>query len=132
MKRDKIARKGVNGRILCWNKGNSTFMAKKSDIERLIEVHKPLMFGILEANIGSNSCLDILAIDGYTLERDNLHLANGRNRAAVYINSLVRYRRRVDLEPKNSPTIWLEINPQSIKPYLVFFGYREWRRNIVA
>ena len=102
-------------------------MAKKPDIERMMEENKPLVFGVLEANIGSNSCLDILAVDGYILERDNLHLANSRNRAAVYINSQIKYSRRSDLEPADSPTIWIEINPQSANPYLVFIGYREWQ-----
>ena len=125
--RDKVAKKGEKGKFICWNKGNASFMTKKPDIEKLIEDHKPLMVGILEANMKHNICQDILAVDGYKLERDNLHLVKGRTRTAVYINQHLRYRRREDLEPDNSPTIWLEVNPQSAKPYLVFFGYREWR-----
>ena len=125
--RDKLAKRGEKGKFLCWNKGNSTFMSKKPDIERVIEEHKPLMIGILEANMGWNMDSDILAIDGYELERDNLHLVQGRTRAAVYIHNKLRYKRRSDLEPDNSPAIWIEVNPQSTKPYLLFFGYREWR-----
>ena len=125
--RDKIAKKGEKGKFMCWNKGNAAFMIKKPDIGKLIGDHKPLMIGILEANMKHNICLDILSVDGYKLEGDNLHLAKGRTRTAVYINQHLRYKRREDLEPVNSPTIWLEVNPQGSKPYLVFFGYREWR-----
>ena len=103
--RDKIAKKGEKGKFMCWNKGNAAFMIKKPDIEKLIGDHKPLMIGILEANMKHNICLDILSVDGYKLERDNLHLAKGRTRTAVYINQHLRYKRREDLEPVNSPTI---------------------------
>ena len=96
-------------------------------MERIIEECRPLMFGILEANIGWNSNSEILDIDGYFLERDNLHQVQGRTRAAVYVHNKLRYIRRQDLEPPNSPTLWLEVNPTSSKPYLIFIGYREWR-----
>ena len=110
-----------------WNKGNSNFLTKKSDLEKIIEVHKPLLFGVLEANMGENCYQPALNIDGYSLERDNLASEGGITRAAVYVIEGLNYSRRKDLEVKASPMIWLEINPNSKEAWLAFIGYREWR-----
>ena len=45
---------GQSGKVICWNKGNSTFLAKKPEVEQMIDVHQPLIMGILEANMGEN------------------------------------------------------------------------------
>ena len=63
--------------ILAWNKGNSSYLAKKTDLENLIENHKPLLLGVIEANMGVNCHAPALIIDGYKLERDNLKEAGG-------------------------------------------------------
>ena len=123
----KGIKKGRMGKILVWNKGNSSFMTKKPDLETLIEKHKPLLLGVLEANMGEHCHGPSLMIDGYRLERDNLAAVGGKTRAAVYIHEGLSYRRRMDLEVVASPMVWLEINPDSKESWLAFVGYREFR-----
>ena len=124
----KSKKKGEDkGSLIIWNKGNSRFQAKKADIEVILEKYKPLVMGILEANMGINICTHMLGIDGYILERDNLIEQGCRTRTAIYINEKLEYKRRKDLEVKGSPAIWIEISPDSTKSWLLFVGYREWR-----
>ena len=39
---NKNIKNGKMGKILCWNKGNSSFMVKKPELEIMISDHKPL------------------------------------------------------------------------------------------
>ena len=112
---------------MCWNKGNSSFNTKKDEINILINDHSPLLLGILEANIDQDQHLQMVKIDGYTEEIDNLYENGFKSRTLVYINDQSDYLRRRDLEPPNSPVIWLEFPNRGGKPFLVFIGYREWR-----
>ena len=114
-------------KLLCWNKGNSTFDTKKDELEILLNEHKPLILGVLEANVGQDQYIPRLNIDGYKVELDNLHENGFKTRTMVYINDQSKYVRRKDLEPPNSPTIWLEFSNSGKKPFLIFIGYREWR-----
>ena len=81
----------------------------------MIEVHQPLIMGVLEANMGENCFKGALEIDGYKLERGNLTESGIRTRTAVYIQDQLNYLRRKDLETPRLRTIWLEINPKSKK-----------------
>ena len=110
-----------------WNKGNAKFTSKKAEIELLIEEYSPSLFGIIEANMEADCHPPVLKIDGFKLERDNLCKKGIKTRTAVYINEALSYRRREDLEPTHSPTIWLEIDFGTKFAWLAFFGYREWR-----
>ena len=114
------------GKIMLWNKGNARFAVKKMEVEVILEKHKPLILGLLEANMGANSFHPSLTIDGYSLERDNLADIGLKTRTAVFIRDGVSYTRRTDLEIRSSPTIWLEMNQNSPSPWLIFCGYREW------
>ena len=124
--KNKSIKMGKTGKILCWNKGNSTFLAKKPELEILIEEHKPLLLGVLEANMGENCFSPALEIEGYNLERDNLATEGGLTRKALYVNRGLNYSRRLDLEVKAMPPIWIEVNPDTPSAWLVFVAYREW------
>ena len=117
----------IGNKSMIWNKGNSSFMAKKDSIEILISNHKPLTLGILEANVEPDSHPPSLVIDGYILELDNLHEKGLKARSVIYIKKEANYKRRKDLEPPLSPTIWLEFNSGTKGAWLLFLGYREWR-----
>ena len=125
IKGEKNDKKQKMIKLLCWNKGNSTFDAKKDEMEILIKDHSPLLLGVIEANIGADHYLPAIAIDGYSFELDNLRDNGFKTRTMVYIKDEVKYKRRNDLETINSPTIWLEFFNEN-KPFLVFVGYREW------
>ena len=114
-------------KLLCWNKGNSSFARKKDEIEMLVNDHSPVALGILEANIEIDCHLPSIAIEGYSYELDNMCEDGVKTRAVMFIKDGTSYSRRRDLEPKCSPAIWLEIKDTPSKPYLLFMGYREWR-----
>ena len=97
------------------------------EIQLMIEIHKPAIFGLGEANIGVHCHPPALEIPGFILERDNL-VANGiRTRTAAYISDKLTYKRRLDLECANTPLIWLEIFAAKPKSWLLALGYRQWR-----
>ena len=116
-----------SGKLLFWNKGGSNYLAKKDDIEILIQKHNPIAIGIAEINIAHDSHEAPLIIDNYILERDNLSKAGLTTRAAVYVRSSVQYRRREDLEPVETPLLWIEFNAETPSAWLLGIGYREWR-----
>ena len=108
-----------------WNKGNSDFLTKKDEIEIIIEKHRPLIFGILEANINQDAHSPALQIEGYRLEREQAPDCKTRTRTAVFIKEEIKYKRRSDLEQPNTSMIWLEVFT-STKPWLLFLGYRQF------
>ena len=110
-----------------WNKGNGDIMGKLDEIELKIEKHKPVIFGILEANIGTDCHTPVIQMEEFELERDNLNTSQIRTRAAVYISCQIDYKRRLDLETSEIPMIWLEIKSKKSKPWLIMIGYRQWR-----
>ena len=102
------------------------FLAKKEEIEIIINDHNPLCIGILEANVEHDIHPPALKIDGYMVELDGLHDKGLKGRTMVYVKEEANYIRRADLEPPLSPTIWHELFPGSKGAILVFFGYRQW------
>ena len=115
-------------KLMMWNKGNSLFDKKKDEIELLLSNHKPMCLGIMEANVEPDHHLPALEIDGYKLELDGLWHSGAKARTVIYIMNEASYVRRKDLEPPDSPAIWLEFWPASKKACLVFVAYREWRK----
>ena len=122
--------KNVTSSILCWNKGNGKFLLKKDEIEFMIDKYKPVIVGILEANMAADIYNPSIQISGYKLEKDNLSLIGEQTRTAVYISDRISYKRRSDLEIINTPLIWLEICPFKAKSWLIGVGYRQWKRLI--
>ena len=117
---------GVGGKIIMWNKGNSTYAAKKDDIEIIVGEHKPLCLIILEANVDGDCHLPSLTINGYEIELDSLWANGMKARTLIYVKEGTPYKRRRDLEPALSPAVWLEFCPGSKKAWMLFGGYREW------
>ena len=115
------------GKIIWWNKGNGDFISKKDEIELILEQHEPIVMGVIEANMNPHCHIPSLQIPGYDLERDNLILSQIRTRTAVYISNKIQYKRRQDLEIKDTPAIWLEIKEAKNKSFLLMIGYRQFR-----
>ena len=114
--------------MIMWNKENGKFLSKKDEMEHLISKYKPFILAITEANISKDAHTPALQIEKYSLERYNLTLNGGITRTAVYISNIIDYKRRSDLEARNTPLIWIEIQTQGSKPWLAGIGYRQWRR----
>ena len=96
--------RGQRGRgIVCtyWNKGPSLLKNKQQDIMSVIDMHKPHILGLGEANFRQEHNLADVNVQGYHL---HLHSALGSNdlgntsRIAVYTHELLRVKRRRDLE----------------------------------
>ena len=117
----KFIKAGKTGKIMAWNKGNSNFLTKKDEFDLILQTHEDLALGIFEANIEPNCNEDSMKIEGYTLQLDNLEIMGHKTRTAAHINDDLKYERRRDLEPPNSPTIWIEINGGSPTAWLIFF-----------
>ena len=119
--------KGVT--CLYWNKGSSLLQNKMHEINDIIESHKPLVFGLGEANFKNDHDIENVKIPGYTLHLDpcfkNPHL--GVARVVVYTHSILRVKRRNDLEDNGVAAIWLEIGLPSQKSFLICMAYRQWQ-----
>ena len=93
----------------------------------LIKEHSPIALGLAEVNIAHDCHEAPLKIDNYKLERDNLAAEGLTTRVAVYILATAQYRRRQDLEPMETPLIWIEFNADTKSSWLLCIAYREWR-----
>ena len=125
--------KSQRGRgITCayWNKGPSLLINKQSDIKTIIQVHKPHILGLGEANFKDGHNVEDATIQGYKLHlHSGLHCSEvGRTaRVAVYTHDLLRVKRRHDLEDDKVAAVWLECGLPHQKGVLVCMGYRQWR-----
>ena len=121
--------RGKGIKILYWNKGPSFLHNKQGDIESIIDVHKPHILGLGEANFRHDHDLVDVQQHGYTLHLDSC-LQNpelGMARVAVYTHSSLRVKRRADLEDNNTSAVWLECGLPNQRGILVCAGYRQWR-----
>ena len=125
--------RGKRGKgITCmyWNKGPSLLTNKQNDIQSVISDHKPHILGLGEANFRHGQDIEDVAIPGY-----NLHLglgiandqAGSTARVAVYTHSIIRVKRRHDLEDSRVAAIWLECGLPNQAGMLICIGYRQWQ-----
>ena len=96
------------------------------DIQTLVEQHKPMIFGLGEANITADQDIKDVQLHDY-----NLHLASSiKNpsiriaRVAVYTHKRLVVRRREDLEDQETQAIFLECGLANQKKTVWLIGYR--------
>ena len=113
-----------------WNKGNSHYSNKINEIKNLINVHKPKILGISEANLFRSQDINQCQIDDY-----NLHVgpSAGRpgkeaSRVIVYSHKNLVAKPRLDLSDPDFHSIWLEVGLPKQKKFLVCQAYREWQQ----
>ena len=99
------------------------------DVKSLVELHKPMIFGLGEANITADQDLAKVQLPDY-----NLHLpASYQNpcirnaRVAVYTHKKLVVRRRHDLEDPDTQSIFLEGGLANQKKTMWLIAYRQWR-----
>ena len=88
-------------------------------------VHRPLVFGISEANIcGLDK--NLVEVTDY-----NIHLgpetSNGLSRIVVYSHKDINVKPRPDLSNQNFSSVWLECSIPKQKKFLLCNAYREWQ-----
>ena len=117
----------TNISILNWNKGNSSFINKKDTIEYILQQEKPDILTLQELNITDTEDINLLQIQGYNLEIDQLLETHGRSRAGIVIKNTIRYTRLKDIEVKNEPVVWVELTMPGNKKIKIQNYYRQWR-----
>ena len=112
-----------------WNKGNSYLVNKMEDIKTLVEQHKPMIFGIGEANVTADHDLKDVQLVDY-----NLHLASSIknpnmriSRVVVYTHKKLVVKKREDLEDEETQAIFLEGGLANQRKTLWLMAYRQWK-----
>ena len=95
--------------IAHWNKGNTLFINKTTQIDQLLNTHKPHILSLCEANIVKmvNDTHNNKYYD-YTIEHTKMADITNNSRNAILIKNNLVYTRRYDLENNNTSTIWIE------------------------
>ena len=112
-----------------WNKGASYLENKYSEIETIIDGHKPHVLGLSEANLREQHDQANVQFPDYqlhtalTLHNQDLQVS----RVVVYTHNSLVVKRREDLEDDNISSIWLEIGLPRKKKILMCHAYREWK-----
>ena len=104
------------------------------DILTLVEQHKPMIFGIGEANLIADQDINLVQIPDY-----NLHVASSiKNpnmriaRVVVYTHKKLVIKRREDKEDPEVQAIFLEGGLAHQKKTLWIMAYRQWKLVSVA
>ena len=93
---------GIN--CIYWNKVSSFLKNKCHEIKNLINVHKPHILGLGEANFKDGHRVEDVSIEGYNIHIDSaVHSSELGNlaRVVVFTHELLRVHRRHDLECEN-------------------------------
>ena len=84
---------------------------KHSEIETIIEAHKPHILGLCEANLKKNADISLVQHQDYqlhvpmSLNDDDQRIA----RVVVYTHTSLVVKRREDLENESVASVWLEV-----------------------
>ena len=105
-------------RICHWNKSNSKLQSKMSEIKKLINIHKPHIFGISEANLSVNQDQTIVSIPDYKLYVGPSS-QTGLIRLVVYVHKEVSSKLRPDLMDPTLNSVWLEASLKNSKNVLI-------------
>ena len=92
-------------------------MNRINTIQQIVNQHNPDIFTIHEANIYDTDNLNLIQIQNYNMEIDNLLETNKLARVVTFIKKEIKYTRLQDLESKIEPVIWLQIHQQGNKNY---------------
>lgn len=81
------------------------------------------IFGLVETFLTAEVSESDISIPNFSIERrDRLHKKGGG--IVIYLKENVPYKRRYDLETDGIESIWVEIKPDYVKPFLLNFVYR--------
>ena len=100
------------------NLGLGSMKFKMAELEFVLHQHDPVAIAIAETAL-TNDCEIFLNSRGYVIEKCD------SERLWVAVLSNVSVKRRLDLEAKSQPNIWLEFG--NTKKFVTAFVYREWQ-----
>jgi len=113
---------------MAWNSKNGEFAQTKTDLVRILQIHKPHILAVSEINISKNIDLRETNVYGYTLELDKQYEKNGYARSGMYINNNIIYKRVKNFEPENSATVCVKVGFPGQRKQTVYAHYRQWSR----
>ena len=113
--------------LMTWNKGNARLKNRINDIRQIVSQHKPHVMAIQELNQIPEDDIDLLQVQNYTWELDDMIKNTGRARTAILINNDMKYVRRRDLEPNNESVVWITIYPRGTNSINIQSLYRQWQ-----
>ena len=120
----KIAQKCL--KLIQYNKGNSDFKNKISEIQLLLQNHNPDILCLSEANIKKDHIYYLKQFPNHDFELSIMHTNVGLARNVIIVKKEVKYIRRMDLENGENSMIWIEVTLPKRKKVLVMGGYRQW------
>ena len=114
--------------LIHWNKGSSMLPNKMSEIQAVVQQHKPHVLGFSEANLFPHHDLASVTLPNYKIHKcptiDNPDLQVSR--VVVYTHDSLIVKPRNDLMDRRISAIWLEIGLPHKRKFLLCNFYREW------
>ena len=105
------------------NKGNSNFENKYDELLQLLDIFRPHLLSIQEANYNVDSGI---FLRGYKLEYNCLSKSHKTARTVVLIRDNIPYERCVQHENEYISSIWIQIYMSKSQSFYVMSAYRQW------
>ena len=109
------------------NKGQSDFYSKIPHIQTIIEIYKPDIMIINEANLNINDTISQHKFPGFILEKDQLQKTSKRLRTVILIRDNINYKRCKTLESSDNSIVWLKVKPKNSTNFYLQGTYRQWQ-----
>ena len=107
-------------KLLHINKGNSNFHNKINDIYSIIDIHKPDILSIQEANYDLKNPI---SIKGYNIEYKKLCSNDYKARTILLVKDNINYKRMYEYEDDYISSIWLEVLIKKRVSFFVMASY---------
>ena len=114
-------------KIIAWNKGPGLLENKFNQIQDIIRQKTPHVMIITELNLPVKDSELLFKPPGYQIELDSCRHRTGVTRTAILISDQISYKRRLDLDPPDSPVICIQIGLPNTKQILLQAVYRNWQ-----
>ena len=111
-----------NIKLLHVNKGNADLINKISELQIIIQKHKPDIMCISEANLKGSPKSFVNHFKGYNIETNLMHEAIGVSRNLLLVKGELHYKRRKYLEQHVTCTIWIELKISDRKSIWLWGG----------
>ena len=97
-----------------YNKGNASMFSRMTEIKQMIDMHRPLILGISEANIKTNEDINLYSIKDYKIFPAPASVS-GVIRLVVYVHKEISVKLRNDLMCPGLSSVWLEAGYKNTK-----------------
>ena len=114
--------------IINWNKGAAHISKKIDDIKYILEKHKPKIMVINELNFNEEDDEDLMKVEKYSFEYDNLRKNNKTARTGMFIRNDMAYTRAKYLENDKTSCVAVRIGFPKRKKFTVIGYYRQWNQ----